>query len=128
MSDRADRLGAAMLLFGLVGEPAADALTRQPPLLTRDEWAAWRATDDDDVALARACLTAEHELREVGWGWLEFLLHVQSAPDAAAAPVSAGAASATDAAESMVLIPRAQAVAVAIQALGWHLPPPPEGV
>ncbi len=66
---RAERLGAAMRLFGLVREPAEAALeaTTQLPLLTADEWEAWRATDDEDVRLAHACLNAELELRERQW-------------------------------------------------------------
>jgi len=44
MSGRARRLGAAMLLFGLVREPAPAALhaTADLPLLDADEWEAWR--------------------------------------------------------------------------------------
>lgn len=65
MYDRADRLGATMLLLGIVREPAEAAVQRAAefPCLTPDEWEAWRETDDEDFRLAHACLNAEFEHR-----------------------------------------------------------------
>ena len=81
---RAERLSAALMLFGLVRESRTDALAavEDLPMLSAAEWEAWRAGDDEDVALALACINAEFELREAEWRCLEFLLYVQTSPAA----------------------------------------------
>lgn len=121
---RAERLGATMLLFGIVREPATDALEREPPLLTEDELEAWRATDDEDVRLAHACLNAEFELRDRQWQALEFLLYARSAPEACLSPPPPGRAELPSGGsepepQDLVVLPRAHVVAVAELALGW---------
>lgn len=127
--ERAERLGAAMLLFGLVREPATAALEANADLalLAAGEWEAWREADDEDVRLAHACLSTEFELRERQWRTLEFLLYVLTAPEVAlpqptsAQPVTAaGPPSGGSEPEPMILLPRAHIVAVAELALGWH--------
>ncbi len=67
--ERAERLGVTMLLFGLVREPARDALqgSKDTELLTHDEFEAWRSSDDEDLRLGQACIEAEFELREHQW-------------------------------------------------------------
>jgi len=132
---RADRLGATLLLFGLVRESRTDALAavEDLPMLSAAEWEAWRAGDDEDVALALACINAEFELREAEWRCLEFLLYVQTSPAATSAarpgePAGGAGTVGEGAGVEMVLIPRAQGIAVAIQALSWHLPPPQDDV
>lgn len=78
-------------------------------------------------ALAHQCAQVAYDVRERGWAALEFLLNVMSAPDAAS-PADAAGPSGPDAGsnspQAAVLVPRAQATAVALVALGWHLPPP----
>lgn len=54
--EHADRLGAALLILGLVCEPAVSALyaLEDTPLLTKEEWEAWRSMGSADLLLARA--------------------------------------------------------------------------
>ncbi len=133
---RAERLGAAMLLFGLVREPATAALRAAGdlPLVTDDAWAAWRSADDEDVRLAHACLRTEFELRDRQWQALEFLLYVRTAPEASlpaapSTPPGGGAARGGSEPEppDLVVLPRAHVVAVAELALGWHHRLPAQG-
>ncbi|WP_445151136.1 hypothetical protein [Baekduia sp. Peel2402] len=75
MIDRAARLEAAILVCGLVHEPAEAALLalEDVPLLTVEQWDAWRALDSEDVALLAACLDAEFALRAREWAALDRL-------------------------------------------------------
>ena len=72
-AERGDRLGVTMRMLGLVREPAPAAVegASAAGLLTEEEWEVWREGDDQDIALAHACLTAEFELRERQWSALE---------------------------------------------------------
>lgn len=90
-SERADRLGAVMLVLGLVKEPAPAALDglAETPLLTTEEWEAWRSIEPEDRDLAWACLTAEFELRERQWAALERFGAAQAAGDELGAAVAA---------------------------------------
>lgn len=76
MIDRADRLGAAMLVLGLVHEPATAAVAalEEVPLLTDDQWEAWRDLDNADLALTHECLRAQFETRAREWEALERFL------------------------------------------------------
>lgn len=130
---RADRLAAAILLFGIVREPAYESVDHEQntdtPLLTERQWEEWNACDEDDDHLAAICLREQHAHRAREWQALEFLLHVRSAPNVATPPpVPPGrAGDAAGEADALVTVPRAQAVAVASCALGWHLSPPEGG-
>lgn len=90
-AERADRLGAVLLILGLVRQPAAAALhgLEDTPLLTSDEWAAWRSADAADLVLAHACLNAEYELRERQWTALERFGAARAAGDELAAAAAA---------------------------------------
>lgn len=72
---RASRLGAALLICGLVREPAVDAVVGASVtgLLTSTEWDAWRAGDETDRRLALACLEVEYGLRDQQWAALAAL-------------------------------------------------------
>ncbi len=90
-AERADRLGATLLILGLVREPAVSALhgLEDTPLLTVEEWEAWRSADAADLVLAHACLNAEYELRERQWNALERFGAARAAGDSLAAAVAA---------------------------------------
>ncbi len=119
-SDRSDRLGAGVLLLGLVREPGADALdgANACGLLREDEWQAFRDFEDEDLALVHACLGAEFELRARQWSALEFLTFVTNAP---AVEVGDRSGAGPSGGEPLVLVSRAEAVAVAETALAWDL-------
>lgn len=116
MTDRADRLGVAMLAFGLVRERPLEALrsSAECALLTADELDAWRECDDEDLALAQACLVAEFELRARQWDALERL----------GAALSNGSGETTD--ERVATMPEADAREAlrSALALNWDLPTP----
>ena len=132
MPSRADRLRTSVLLFGLVNQPATDALTgsRDAALLAAEEWDAWRSSDDEDTALARACIEAERERRDRQWTALELLCHAYTGPEApdhtdpqprprtGAKP--AGTATETPTVES---VPRAAIIATTQAILGWYPQP-----
>jgi hypothetical protein len=75
VSSRADRLGAAILVCGLVREPADAAIRalEDLPLLDGEQWEAYRDLDHEDVALLRACLEVEFEIRDREWEALDRL-------------------------------------------------------
>jgi hypothetical protein len=68
-------------MFGLVGEKPRDGMrgAAQARLLTAAGMEAWREGDDEDTAIANACLAVERELREVEWAALELLNAVRVA-------------------------------------------------
>jgi hypothetical protein len=74
MSERAVRLGVAVLTFGVVNEPPRDALAAMFPLLHEEAVDIWRDGDDADRDIANACLLAEAELRTREWDALGTLL------------------------------------------------------
>lgn len=115
MSERADRLGASLRLFGLVREPghAAVEAAAVMPLLSAEEWEAWRETDDDDRALALACLNVEFELRERQWRALEEFGAAYSAGQGATAEERIKTMPADDARRALL----------AAFNLGWQHPP-----
>jgi hypothetical protein len=117
--DRAGRLGAAMLLLGLVREPAAAAVEalQDTPLLTAEEWEAWRSLDAEDRALALACLNAEYELRDRQWSALE----------AFGAAYAAGRGDGFDERIKTMPAEEARRILIAAYDLGWHFPMPEEG-
>jgi hypothetical protein len=73
---RADRLAAAVLVCGLVREPATTAMesAAEAGLLTPAEWEAWRSLDDEDIRIAHACLEAEYGRRLRQWRALDDFL------------------------------------------------------
>lgn len=124
--ERAERLGVTMLLFGLVREPARDALqgSKDTELLTHEEVEAWRSSDDEDLRLGQACIEAEFELREHQWQALELLDYAYNEPPSSEAPRSgvavAGAAGQSRAgAADLVPVRRADLARLARFALGW---------
>lgn len=119
VADRADRLGAALLVLGLVREPGTEALeaSAEIQLLTADEWDSWRNLDDDDIALVHACLNVEFELRSRGFAALQRFGAAWST-SAGATPEEHIASISADAARETL---------AATFALGWNYPVPAEG-
>jgi hypothetical protein len=120
--ERAERLGVTMLLFGLVREPARDALqgSKDTELLTHEEVEAWRSSDDEDLRLGQACIEAEFELRDHQWQALELLDYAYNEPPSSEAPRSgAGAAYAAGDRADLVPVRRADLARLARFALGW---------
>lgn len=126
MSDRAERLAAALLIFGLVDEPPADALAalESCPLLTPAEIEAWRDADEQDAALMRACLELEHELRDAQWAALAVLdlaLHGPPVETRIEAGPPGGNGPSCDApCPDLVRVERADLARMASFVLGWH--------
>ena len=116
MSERADRLGAAMLTLGLVREPAESALQalEDTPLLTGDEWDAWRALEPDDIALVHACLIAGFELRDRQWSALEAIGTAFAAGEGDTPEERIATMPADDSRRALL----------ATYALGWNFPAP----
>lgn len=125
--ERAERLGVTMLLFGLVREPARDALqgSKDTELLTHEEVETWRSSDDEDLRLGQACIEAQFELRDHQWQALELLDYAYNEPPFSEAPCSgaagAGEGRAGAAGEGADLVPvrRADLARLARFALGW---------
>lgn len=125
--ERAERLGVTMLLFGLVREPARDALqgSKDTELLTHEEVEAWRSSDDEDLRLGQACIEAEFELRDHQWQALELLDYAYNEPPSSgsgtAGAGAAGQSRAGAAGEGADLVPvrRADLARLARFALGW---------
>jgi len=132
---RAATLGSAMLIFGLVREPAREALDalEDVPLLTAEEWEAWREGDDEDLRITRACLDAEYELRANQWIALDMLGVALSPPSPAERGYDpAGAAEQPDGAPQglppgRVWVERRELAALASAILGWDTTAPEEG-
>lgn len=78
---RAERLRVGLLLFGLVYEPPSDAIDGAcaTELLTAEEWEEWREADEEDLALAAACLGVEYGLRARQWSALQRLGELHAA-------------------------------------------------
>jgi hypothetical protein len=140
LTERADRLGAAVLLLGLVRQPAVEAVdaAAEVDLLTADEWDAWRSADETDLRIAHACLVAQYEQRAREWAALELVLADRPrmlAP--AVAPSASGPAGPKGSASGFVTVPAneweaaqrdaaywAGVVADAERTLGWDRPAP----
>lgn len=71
MSGRADRLGASLVMFGLVNQPPREAMEASFPLLSMEAKKALRDVTAEDIALSNACLTVEREHRARQWAALE---------------------------------------------------------
>jgi hypothetical protein len=129
---RANRLGTSILTFGLVGEKPRDGMrgATQARLLTAAGMEAWREGDDEDTAIANACLAVERELRESEWAALELLNTVRVArPESFVAPGTGGASTGPGPRgepdpPAMVRVPRADVERVAHAVLGWGRPAP----
>jgi hypothetical protein len=129
---RAGRLGTSMLMFGLVGEKPRDAMRGAvaAQLLTANEMDAWREGDDEDTAIANACLAIERELREAEWAALELLNTVRvTRPEPAPAPTDGEPTAGTGpcgepSPPAMVRVARADIERVAHAVLGWDRPAP----
>jgi len=76
VTERADRLGAAVLLLGLVRQPAVEAVdaAAEVGVLTIEQWDAWRSADETDLHIAHACLVAQYEQRAREFAALELVL------------------------------------------------------
>lgn len=105
-----------MLVFGVVREPPGEALASavEAGAITADELDTWRDCDDEDIALAQACLVAEFEARARQWSALERL----------GAALSNGIGETTD--ERISTMPEADAREALRSALtlNWDLPTP----
>ena len=132
MSEHAQRLGAALLIFGLVDERPADALValESCPLLTPAEMAAWRDADEQDAALARACLPVERELRDAQWralGLHDLALHGPPADEARGeARPPEGNSTGDTSCPGLVRVERADLARVSQFVLGWDRAAPEE--
>ena len=113
---RAERLGAAMLVCGLVHEPACQAVeaTAQLDLLTDEQWEAWHALDGEDGRLAQACLALEFERRNQEWASLLLYLEMWS---------RGSGTSFDERLASLDPFSRAMALSCYVE-LGWHLERP----
>lgn len=118
MSERADRLGVSLFMFGLVNQPPREAMAATWPLLTVEQIALFRDLTEEDISLANACLEVEAERRSLQWTALE-LLSARNSPSITEPPRTATTGGAGDA-PPMVVVPAAVLADACRTVLLWN--------